>query len=87
MIYVAYGSNISEKRMHERCPNAKFVVKGFLDHTVLCFHYFATIEHAHNYEVTVVAWNIPESEVAALDRAEGFPKHYEKKMFWLYLNR
>ena len=79
MLYVAYGSNISQKRMLERCPNAKFVVKGCLDNTVLCFHYYATIERAHDYEIPVVVWDIPESEVAALDRAEGFPKHYVKK--------
>jgi len=65
--------------MHQRCPNAKFVVKGLLDHTVLCFHYYATIERAHDYEIPVVVWDILESEVPALDRAEGFPKHYVKQ--------
>jgi len=78
MFYVAYGSNISKKRMHERCPNAKFITRGCLDHTVLCFHYYANIDSAHDYAVPVVLWDIPESEVAALDRAEGFPKHYIK---------
>ena len=81
MLYIAYGSNISEKRMHQRCPSAKFVTKGYLENTVLCFHYYATIEHAHDYCVPVVLWDISETEVVNLDRAEGFPKHYDKEQF------
>ena len=79
MLCVAYGSNISEKWMQKHCPSAKFVAKGFLKHTALCFHYYATIERAHDYETPVVVWDIAESEVLNLDRAEGYPKHYVKK--------
>jgi hypothetical protein len=70
MLYIAYGSNISEKRMHQRCPNAKFIAKGFLDDTVLCFHYYADIERAHYYVTPAVLWKIPEAEVAALDHSQ-----------------
>jgi len=47
---------------------------------------YATIEHAHDYAVPVVLWDIHESEVAALDHAEGFPKHYVKKQFIVCLD-
>jgi len=79
MLYIAYGSNISEKRMHQRCPSAQLITKGYLDDTVLCFHYYADIERAHDYVTPAILWEIPEAEIIALDRAEGFPKHYKKE--------
>ena len=79
MLYIAYGSNISENRMHSRCPSARFITKGYLDDTVLCFHYYADIERAHDYATPAVLWEISEAEVSTLDRAEGFPKHYKKE--------
>jgi len=78
MIYAAYGSNMSRTRMLGRCPNARFLTKGIAEHFTLQFHYYADAISARNYELPVVLWDIPEDEVHALERAEGYPKHYEK---------
>ncbi|QAT42987.1 gamma-glutamylcyclotransferase family protein [Aminipila luticellarii] len=79
MLYIAYGSNISKNRMRERCPGARFITKGIVDNCTLQFHYKADIIPVHDYELPVVVWDIPESEVPNLDRAEGYPKHYSKE--------
>ena len=79
MLSIAYGSNISEKRMRQRCPSAQFIAKGYLDDTVLCFHYYADIERAHGYITPAVLWEIADDEIENLDRAEGFPNHYKKE--------
>ena len=84
MLYIAYGSNISSNRMHQRCPSARFVTKGFLEDTALCFHYYANIEPVEGYTTPAVLWDIPEAEIRALDRAEGFPKHYSKEHHIFY---
>ena len=84
MIYIAYSSNMSKERMLARCPNAEFLTKGIVYHCTLQFHYYADAIHAHDYEMPVVLWKIPDSETSALERAEGYPKHYDKQELVVY---
>ena len=83
MLYIAYGSNMSEKRMRSRCPSARLITKGYLNDMTLCFHYYADIEPAHDYATPAVLWDIPVAEVERLDREEGVPEHYQKEQIKL----
>jgi len=49
----------------------------------LCFHYYANIIKAHDYNTPAVLWDIPENEVVELDRFEGVDKHYIKEEYTL----
>lgn len=79
MIYVAYGSNMSRSRMLKRCPNAKFLTAGVVEHHTLQFHHYADAAPAHDYEMPVVLWEIPANEFSILERAEGYPRDYIKQ--------
>jgi hypothetical protein len=87
MIYIAYGSNMSKARMLERCPGARFLTKGIVEHYTLQFCHYADAVPAHDYELPVVLWDIPEDEVAALEKKEGYlasPMHYDKQEMLVY---
>lgn len=82
-IYVAYGSNLSEKQMANRCPDAKIVGTGLLKNWRLMFkgempYSYATIEEWENFVVPVVVWEISDADEKRLDRYEGFSKAYLK---------
>lgn len=83
MKYLAYGSNLSEEIMHERCPKAKLLGTGELDNFRLMFKgveptAYATIEEWQGYKVPYVLWEISEDDEQSLDQYECFPRHYRK---------
>ena len=87
-LYFAYGSNMSEKRLKERTPSAKFVQTGVLNNYYLTFHKRSdngsgkcTIEYSKSSEVYGVLFKIKKSEECKLDKAEGFPKGHYAKLF------
>ena len=77
--YVAYGSNLSEKQMAQRCPDAKVVGKASLPGYKLVFRRYATIEPSPEHTVPVLIWKISEQDEKNLDYYEGYPDLYEKK--------
>lgn len=83
-IYIAYGSNMDEKQMSYRCPDAKLIGKGKIKNFRLMFKgslsgNYATIEPEKNFEVPVLLWKISAGDEKRLDRYEGFPNFYYKK--------
>ena len=84
-IYAAYGSNMNLTQMSLRCPQAKVCGKGELKGYRLTFRGgsgggVANVEMRRGRSVPIVLWWItPECE-KALDRYEGFPHLYEKKL-------
>lgn len=84
-LYIAYGSNLNLSQMADRCPTAKVVGTSMLkDYELLfrghCRSAVATIEPKEGSTVPVLIWKIYESDEAALDRYEGYPRFYGKQM-------
>ena len=82
--YIAYGSNLNIRQMRMRCPHARVVGTAVIKDYELLFKgsltgAYLTIEPKEGGEVPVAAWEVTESDEAALDRYEGFPTFYYKK--------
>ncbi len=81
-LYFAYGSNINLGQMEYRCPDASVVGPVVLEGWELLFRRggFATIAPKEGKTVQGLLWSItPECE-RSLDRYEGYPRFYDKKM-------
>ncbi len=81
-LYFAYGSNINLGQMEYRCPDASVVGPVVLEGWELLFRRggFATIAPKEGETVQGLLWSItPECE-RSLDRYEGYPRFYDKKM-------
>ena len=83
-IYIAYGSNMSEVQMAQRCPDAALMGTGRVDGYELLFKgsltgCYATIEKKAGAFVPVVLWRISAADERRLDAYEGFPRFYYKR--------
>ncbi len=81
-LYFAYGSNINLGQMAYRCPDATVVGPVVLEGWELLFRRggFATIAPKEGEQVQGLLWSItPECE-RSLDRYEGYPRFYDKRM-------
>ena len=83
-IYIAYGSNMSEAQMAQRCPDATLAGTGRVNGYELLFKgsltgCYATIEKKADAFVPVVLWRISAADERRLDAYEGFPRFYYKK--------
>ena len=83
--YLAYGSNLSVEQMLQRCPDAIYVGTAEIDGYELLFKgsktgSYLTIEKREGSFVPVVVWKISEADEKNLDRYEGCPHFYYKKM-------
>lgn len=86
MKYFAYGSNMDKDRMVERKIN--FTSRKFakLDNHKLVFNKkakdgnfcYANLEVSDGDFVEGIIYEFPDDEILNLDKAEGFPKHYDK---------
>lgn len=69
-----------------RCPNAEVIGTGEIKNYRLMFkgempYSYATIEEEDGYSVPVVLWELSAEDERRLDRYEGYPKKYYKKIF------
>ena len=81
-MYFAYGSNINLEQMDYRCPDATVIGPVTLENYELLFRRggFATIAPCEGGKVHGLLWSItPECE-RSLDRYEGYPRFYDKRM-------
>ena len=80
-LYFAYGSNIDLKQMARRCPAAQAVGPATLENYELAFRGsgFATIVPKKGSVVHGLLWSITPFCEQALDRYEGYPRHYTKE--------
>ena len=83
-LYIAYGSNMDEKQMAYRCPEAQLLGTAAVEDYRLLFKgsktgAYATIEPEVGCRVPVLVWRITEQDERSLDRYEGYPKFYYKK--------
>ena len=77
-LYFAYGSNIDLEQMVRRCPAAQVVGPVTLENYELAFRGsgFATIVPKKGGVVHGLLWSITPLCEQALDRYEGYPRHY-----------
>ena len=72
-LYFAYGSNMFQDQMNERCPDHKYfgygILKGF--RWIITERGYANIIKSEKDEVHGVVYRINEEDEAALDKAEG----------------
>ena len=83
--YFAYGSNLLRERLLARCPGLVFSGLATLTAHRLTFDKASTdgsgkcaFEPADASEVLGVLWDVPDTELAKLDRAEGVGYGYER---------
>ena len=91
MLYAAYGSNLNKDQMAWRCPGAKAAGVAYIEGYRLMFKgsksgAYLTIEPKDGCRVPVGIWEVNENHVSSLDRYEGFPDFYYKKMFEVDMN-
>jgi len=87
MYHFSYDSNLNHKQMNCRCPDNKFIKRVYLDNYKCVYD-----GHSNNWEDAVanvlkstdsIVWGglyeISESDLANLDRREGYPDSYDRK--------
>ncbi len=80
-LYFAYGSNMVEPQMTERCPGARLIGPGTLRgyRFLINSHGYATIQPAPSAAVHGLLWRLTPADEASLDRYEGVrPGLYRK---------
>jgi gamma-glutamylcyclotransferase (GGCT)/AIG2-like uncharacterized protein YtfP len=77
--YFAYGSNISSKRLLERCPSAQFITVAYMPEFKLCFPQHrndgvlvAGLSNSLSDKLWGAVYSIAESDIATLDMAEDY---------------
>jgi cation transport regulator ChaC len=79
VLYFAYGSNMSRKQMHERCPAHEHLGIAVLPDHALCFPRTSPVRNCGvagliakpGEEVWGVIYRLNDADLAALDRREG----------------
>jgi hypothetical protein len=79
-IYLGYGSNLNVVQMQERCPTAMPLCAGHLNDYALEFSGVCTAEPRPGERCPIAAWQLEPRDIAALDRYEGYPSNYGKRM-------
>ena len=87
-LYIAYGSNLNVQQMIWRCPDAEIYGTGTIENYELLFKgsktgSYLTIEPKKGGRVPVAIWSVSEEDERNLDRYEGFPNFYYKRVFFL----
>ena len=79
-LYFAYGSNINEEQMAQRCPQALFQGKA----TLPDYRYMinqrgvATVVPHPGSTVTGILWTLTPEDENTMDRYEGVPVYYTR---------
>lgn len=79
-LYFAYGSNTNMDQMQYRCPNSRVLNVAFLEDHRLVFRFHADVEPCADCFVEGLLWEINDEDFKALDRYEGFPNYYIRKL-------
>ena len=80
-LYIAYGSNMDVEQMSYRCPGARLIGAGILKDWRLMFKSaYATVEKQKGFNTPILIWEINKQHEIGLDRYEGFPHFYYKKI-------
>ena len=94
--YFAYGSNMMETQMKNRCPSAEWIGKGWVLGYRLCFprrsrHWqggVAGLSEDPRGMVEGVLYELTEGDLGRMDEFEGVPQgHYRRKTVAVELER
>jgi gamma-glutamylcyclotransferase (GGCT)/AIG2-like uncharacterized protein YtfP len=80
IIYFAYGANLDLRGMNFRCPGYIKIVRAMLHDYLLVFRGVADIEAAQGETVHGALYQLTQRHLAALDRFEGYPTLYTRKL-------
>jgi gamma-glutamylcyclotransferase len=80
VLYFAYGSNMSRKQMHERCPAHEHLGIAVLPDHALCFPRTSPVRNCGvagliekaGAEVWGVVYRLNDADLATLDKREGY---------------
>lgn len=86
MLYFAYGSNLDQAQMKNRCPGASLIGVAFLKNYELGFTWYspgwkggvADILPSRGSEVWGLAYAVTEADLDSLDTYEGYPRSYTR---------
>jgi len=78
--YFAYGANLNLQGMQFRCPGFKKVAPAILHNYRLVFRGVADVVTAPGAKVMGAVYALNEKHFQALDRFEGFPRMYLRKV-------
>ena len=87
-MYFAYGSNLDQAQMSQRCPMAKGLGVAVLEGHRLSFTRFsegwkggvADVVEAVGDEVWGFLYELTPEDLSALDRYEGYPNYYNRRL-------
>ena len=79
-LYAAYGSNLSAAQMQRRCPGASIAGQFLLPGWRLVLRKYARLEADPAALCPIGLWRITPRHLAALDRAEGAPLIYRRRL-------
>ena len=77
--YFAYGSNLNQEQMQERCPDSIGISPAVLNGWKLVERTYADIEECPGECVNGALYEISENDLAALDIYEGYPEYYTRQ--------
>jgi gamma-glutamylcyclotransferase (GGCT)/AIG2-like uncharacterized protein YtfP len=88
IFYFAYGSNMDERQMRERCPGARLVSSAVLNDYRLDFTIFspkrrcgcADVLSAPGHKVYGLVYSISEKDLIRLDEYENVPVAYKRNV-------
>ena len=91
-LYFAYGSNMNQHQMRDRCPDSRLLVKAVLPDHQIAFTRFssnwdsavADILVSPGHSVWGLLYEISQDDLEKLDRMEGHPRIYQRKRLTLY---
>ena len=78
--YFAYGSNLHMEQMAARCRDSAPVDRATLPGHRLTFRRVADIVPAEGHEVSGAVYMVSAQDTKALDRYEGYPHLYTRRM-------
>lgn len=85
-LYFAFGSNLDEQQMFERCPSAELVARAQLRDHALCFAGFserwrgavASVVPRHGATTPGLVYALTLADLGRLDMFEGHPHCYRR---------
>ncbi len=78
--YFAYGANLNLDDMEWRCPGHLPRCVAYIENYRLVFRGVASIEPAKGHRVYGALYLLTKSDLDALDRFEGYPRLYHRKI-------
>jgi len=80
ILYFAYGSNMNPDRMAIRCPDASVIGRAELHDYKLTERLYADIDYQEDSIVYGFLYQISNRHLKLLDKFEGVPKIYMRKL-------